>query len=163
MDRSYIFMSEIGISLAMEFTPENTESLKFAIAFCNKKDNFNRKTARGILDKRLEKEASTYLRSTAFEGDKPRKDVLIPFANALGDYVQENVIIRLKSGDEIRGFLCENPNGDTVIRRGRDTITIDTGNIDSITTTSCRRNVDNVLEAFQQVNINQEQEDLVVV
>lgn len=151
MDRSYIFMCEIGIALAMdnETLGEGEHNLKLAIAFCNKKDDFNRKVARRILDCRLNHEGGRFTRKLYFSGEKPRNEVMMPLAGELRESCQEEGVVHV-GNDVVRGRFSFQDGGSVRIRNSNDTVTVRLDDVDNITTTGSKRNVDKVLGVFQK-------------
>lgn len=88
-DRSYAFFGGNRAAVAMDEHELSDGSLQLTIslAFCNHRDNFNKATARKVLDGRIDARLNgrgvrlTY--QTNYNGTRPRKDVMSPIMDVL--------------------------------------------------------------------------------
>ena len=93
-DRFFAFFGENRASLAMDIQDTGVDlvdglpkkELTFAVAFCNHRDDFNKKIARDILNGRLDAAADRHTRltfKTTYVGTHPKRDVMNPLMSKL--------------------------------------------------------------------------------
>jgi hypothetical protein len=89
-DRFFALFGEHRSAIAMDIknVSETSSKLTFAVAFCNKRDSFNKKIARDILNGRLDSriKLNEEVRLTfdvLYEGTHPKRDVMNPLMDAI--------------------------------------------------------------------------------
>jgi hypothetical protein len=91
MNHDYTYLPNWRAAVGMYTQDLNggRKKLTFALAFCNYRDQFSRRTAKQIIDGRIvHRLAGNNTRltfETIYEGDKPRKDIFFPVVDAIRD------------------------------------------------------------------------------
>jgi hypothetical protein len=97
-ERDYTYLPNHRASIGMhtEDAGEGKKKLTFALAFCNRRDQFSRRTARNILDGRLNHrlggDDTRLTFETIYEGDKPRNDIFFPVVDTIRDRLNDGFL-----------------------------------------------------------------------
>jgi hypothetical protein len=89
-DRAYAFLGAYKAAIAIDTQPVNEEGVSrvtLALALCNHRDQFEKRTARSILDGRIDNRLSGSNTRLTFQADykgvRSRKDVMYPALDAI--------------------------------------------------------------------------------
>ncbi len=111
MNRDYTYLpaQRAAVGMHTEYVGDGRNKLTLALAFCNYRDQFNRRIARRILDGRIDHRLEgfdtrlTFV--TFYEGDYPRNDVFYPVVDAMRERLGKGVLALHRGHIDIVGAV----------------------------------------------------------